>query len=290
MTNEKQQLWIPISDIGTSVDFNSLSEQKILKNHSKLIHKEKEVDIDKLKILWSIETGLIENAYKLDDVEINNLLNNGIRSGVISNKNNEDPNHVISVLKDQYDTLNGIYDWVQMKRPLTTSLIKEMHQWIMSNHKTADGIDSNGKKIKISLLRGEFKKMPNNPVRLDGEIHNYCPPEHVNNEIDRLLSMHEKHNKENVHPLVKASWLHHRFIQIHPFQDGNGRVTRCIASYSLIKDGHLPFILDHKTKYSYYDSLDAANAGNLNDFIKLSYKQQKNYYEKFNLNENINTK
>jgi|GEM_PF-6737520 len=32
------------------------------------------------------------------------------------------------------------------------------------------------------------------------------------------------------HPLLVAAWLHHQFVQIHPFQDGNGRVTRALVA------------------------------------------------------------
>ena len=42
---------------------------------------------------------------------------------------------------------------------------------------------------------------------------------------------------------VEAAWLHHRFTQIHPYQDGNGRVARALASLLFIKAGWFPVVV-----------------------------------------------
>lgn len=46
-----------------------------------------------------------------------------------------------------------------------------------------------------------------------------------------------------VSPEVEAAWLHHRFTQIHPFQDGNGRIARLLASLVFIKAGWFPLVV-----------------------------------------------
>jgi len=52
--------------------------------------------------------------------------------------------------------------------------------------------------------------------------------------MERLLELHQSHM--SVPPEVSAAWLHHRFTQIHPFQDGNGRIARAIADMALAQD------------------------------------------------------
>ena len=42
-------------------------------------------------------------------------------------------------------------------------------------------------------------------------------------------------NHHDVAPEVEAAWLHHRFTQIHPFQDGNGRIARALATLIFVK-------------------------------------------------------
>jgi Fic family protein len=48
---------------------------------------------------------------------------------------------------------------------------------------------------------------------------------HVAAEMDKLVELHREHRAAGVAPEVESAWLHHRFTQIHPFQDGNGRVA-----------------------------------------------------------------
>ena len=115
-----------------------------------------------------------------------------------------------------------------------------------------------GEKIEVPLERGVYKTLPNNPNIFDGSIHEYCPPEHVASEMDRLIQWHEKHLRREIPPEVEAAWLNHRFTQIHPFQDGNGRVARAIASLIFIKAGWFPLIVSADEKSTYLDALEEA--------------------------------
>ena len=61
----------------------------------------------------------------------------------------------------------------------------------------------------------------------------------------------------------------HRFLQIHPCEDGNGRVGRAISSLVLIKDGWLPLTVTRTDRLSYIDALRAADAGDLGSLVRL---------------------
>jgi prophage maintenance system killer protein len=128
-------------------------------------------------------------------------------------------------------------------------------------------VDSFGKKGTIPLLKGEFKKLPNNPLRA-GIVYEYCPPEHVDSEMDNLIKIfYDELN--NVHVLIKAAFIHHMFVQIHPFQDGNGRMARLLASFVLIKDNLFPFSLDRDKRTAYIDALEAADLGNYQKLVDI---------------------
>ena len=45
-------------------------------------------------------------------------------------------------------------------------------------------------------------------------------------------------------PVIVASWFHHRFTQIHPYQDGNGRVIRALTTLILLRSDLLPLVID----------------------------------------------
>jgi Fic family protein len=89
----------------------------------------------------------------------------------------------------------------------------------------------------------------------------------VDSEIDNLLRMHDEHVAKSVPVDVEAAWFHHRFVQIHPFQDGNGRMARALASLIYNKAGYLPPVVTLKGKPDYLKALDIADLGDLKPFV-----------------------
>lgn len=136
-----------------------------------------------------------------------------------------------------------------------------------------DGVDSQGRVVKVPLIKGDWKTQMNYPVR-DCVIYAYCAPEHVASEMDRLVAIHAEHVAKAVPSDVQAAWLHHRFTQIHPFQDGNGRVARAIASFVLVKDGLFPLVVTRNDKTNYLDALEAADLGSLKPLIEMIARLQ----------------
>ena len=58
-----------------------------------------------------------------------------------------------------------------------------------------------------------------------------------------------------------------RFVQIHPFEDGNGRVTRAIVTWHLVQHDHLPIVVTRDDRNDYIDALEAADDGNLTPLV-----------------------
>jgi hypothetical protein len=89
---------------------------------------------------------------------------------------------------------------------------------------------------------------------------------------------------------VEAAWLHHRFSQIHPFQDANGRVSRAIASMVLVRAGLFPLVVTRDDKVKYLDALEAADQGDLRALVDLFAALQRSQFRKATaLSENILT-
>jgi fido (protein-threonine AMPylation protein) len=127
--------------------------------------------------------------------------------------------------------------------------------------------DQFGNLFEARLLKGKYKERPNNPKKPDGSIHQYCPPEQVDPEMERLLALHEEHEKKGVPVEIEAAWLHHRFTQIHPYQDGNGRVARALASLLFIRAGWFPVVVTREERARYIDALEVADEGDLRSFV-----------------------
>ena len=198
---------------------------------------------EKLSREWAIETGVIENLYEIERGVTQTLIERGFQAELLSHGSTNRPReYVLQLLRDQKEALDGVFDFVSSRRELSTSYIKELHAALLRSQGTVEGIDPLGHAVELPLTKGAWKTQENYPVR-DGVTYNYCPPEHVASEMDRLVAIHDEHVANSVPSEVQAAWLHHRFTQIHPFQDGNGRVARALASLVLVKDGLFPLVV-----------------------------------------------
>ena len=235
---------------------------------------------EKLSREWAIETGIIENLYDIDRGVTQTLIESGFHAELISHGTvNKPRNYVISLLRDQKAALDGIFAFVKGERDLSTSYIKTLHAAMLANQETTEGVDSQGKPVEIPLIKGDYKQQPNSPVR-NGTTYTYCPPEHTDSEMDRLIAMHTEHRKQQLPSEIQAAWLHHRFSQIHPFQDGNGRIARAIASLVLIKDNLFPMLVTRDDRRGYIHSLEAADKGDLKPLVDLIAQLQIRQFRK----------
>jgi len=234
--------------------------------------------MERLKREWAVETGLIERLYIWDRGITELLIEHGIDAALIPNSASNDSGRVAAMIRDQKDAVESVFAFVQGHRSLSTSYIKELHSVFTRNQPFAEGRDQFGNKTQIPLLRGAYKERPNNPLRRDGTLHLYCPPEHVASEMDNLVAWHAAH--EGVAPEVEAAWLHHRFAQIHPFQDGNGRLARALATLIFVKADWLPLVVRDSDRAPYIAALEEADRGDLGPLVKLFASLQRKQFVK----------
>lgn len=243
----------------------------------------------RLRREWAIETGIIEGLYDIDRGVTRTLIERGLHASLIAHGDaNKPAEEIIPMLKDHEMVVEGLFDFVGQQRHLSTSYIKQIHQALTTHQETATGVDSFGHRTQIPLLRGEWKKWPNNPTREDGSVHEYCPPEQTASEMDRLIEMHQQHLEAGVPPGVEAVWLHHRFTQIHPFQDGNGRVARALASLIFIRAGWFPFVVNRDERLEYIEGLEKADLGDITSLLAMFGRMQKRAFNQaINLSSNV---
>jgi len=231
---------------------------------------------ERLQREWAIETGIIERIYSLDRGITQLLIERGIDDSLIPHDATDRPPELVAkIIRDQEAAIDFLFDFVSQKRALTQSFIKEMHALMTRHQESTTGVDQFGREMEIPLARGAFKTWPNNPTRADGSLHEYCPPEHVESEMERLLEMHTQHMAEAIPPEVESAWLHHRFTQIHPFQDGNGRMARAIASLVFMRSNWFPLVITRDDRARYLDALEQADRDGLAALIDLFASREK---------------
>lgn len=282
MEDKIVDLWKPInfSDTWSEADTSILDDlaPSWFKKRTELQEGNEDYEefINRLKRQHAIETGVVEKLYDLSEGITETFIKEGFVESYLSHDDtNIPPQQLMGYLKSHFEAMDFIFDLVRNERPLTITFIKQLHQLITKHQDFTAAIDTLGKKVSVKLLKGEFKKVENNPKREDGKIFLYCPPIHVDSEMDRLISIHSELWEKNIEPIIISTWLHHAFTQIHPFQDGNGRVARLLASLTLIRGNLFPFTVKRTDKVKYIDALEKADNNQPQELVSFFCNIQK---------------
>jgi Fic family protein len=223
---------------------------------------------EKLIRRLSIETGILEHLYDLDVGTTEALVAQGFVEDYVGRASTDiEPARLIDILRDHEAAIQLTMDCVAHNRALTKGLINELHAILTRHQDVTTAVDQFGNRFDIPLLKGKFKEQPNNPKRPDGNIHEYCPPIHVEAEMDNLLHWLSTYGAED--PVIVAAWLQHRFTQIHPYQDGNGRVSRALTTLILLRADILPLVIDRNLRVDYIKALETADLGDLTPLAEL---------------------
>ena len=121
-----------------------------------------------------------------------------------------------------------------------------------------------GQASRAQVIPGEYKTLPNSVITATGELFEYTAPMEVPARMQALVDWLGKtlaDPKQNI--LTVAAKLHHDFVLIHPFDDGNGRVARMLVNYLFLRDAYPPIIVPTERKKDYLTSLRLADAGDL---------------------------
>lgn len=288
------EIWHPIEDLPS--DWESLRQEDLLALANVWQDQKQRLEdtktykafLNRMRRKFAIETGVIEQLYTIDRGTTQLLIEQGIDVALIAHDaTNRPASEVVALIRDSEHAIEGLFDFVASQRDLSNSYIKQLHQLLTRHQEYTDAVDQFGNPARVQLLRGDWKKHPNNPKR-NGIIYMYCPPEQVASQMDQLIAWHLQHVQTGVSPDIEASWLHHRFTQIHPFQDGNGRVARLLASLVYIRAGWFPLVITRDDRSEYIEALEAADAGNLGKLVALfSRIQRQAFINALSLSEQV---
>ena len=124
------------------------------------------------------------------------------------------------------------------KKPLTEKFIKELHFTLKVG--TSDS-------LKSWFNVGNYKNRPN---EVGGN--ETCQPENVAKEMKQLLTTYNSLKDKTIEDIIE---FHYHFENIHPFQDGNGRIGRLIMFKECLANNIVPFIIEDEIKMYYYRGL-----------------------------------
>lgn len=131
------------------------------------------------------------------------------------------------------------------KRTITESDILTMHRMFYASIE--------------SEYAGKYRDID---VFISGSKYPVAEPKRIHLEMDELVRWIEG-EREKLHPVVFAAQLHKRFVFIHPFKDGNGRIARLIMNTALIQDGYMLAVIPPILRHEYIQLLEKAHRDEL---------------------------
>lgn len=158
-----------------------------------------------------------------------NILSYNQVEQVINQKGNNTKINAEKEVLNYWDALTFLEKSHDEKRNISVDFVKELHGYIAKKK-------NNPKK---SIFRGE---MPPGVLfavydNISG-IPEYIPPEWTDIKplVNDLINWY--HNETSLPIPIKAAIMHYQFATIHPFEDGNGRTSRALATYVLMENGY----------------------------------------------------
>lgn len=134
------------------------------------------------------------------------------------------------------------------RRALREQDILVLHQIIMK------GIDDEAGRLRTT------------EVRIAGADFIPPPAYEIPHLIEQLVDWYNR-NPDELRPIELAGILHHRFVWIHPFHDGNGRLARLLMNLALIRYGYPMAVILNVDRSKYYDTLKKADNGDPTSFV-----------------------
>lgn len=106
------------------------------------------------------------------------------------------------------------------------------------------------------------------PVIITGTSYTPPPPSKVNPAMQEFVAQIPI-QRDTLHPIALAGWLHIQLANIHPFIDGNGRTARLLMNLALMQSGYPITIIPPLVRSEYISALQASNTGDNQPFINL---------------------
>jgi Fic family protein len=161
-----------------------------------------------------------------------------------------------------------IEEVVKKQVPITEVFIRQLHELILKAPYQKKAITPDNQEVTRWIEIGKYKSQPNHVKTKTGEIFRFASPEETPALMNDLLNWYsEKKEDKDINPILFASQFHYKFIRIHPFDDGNGRLARLLMNFILMQFGYPPAIIKTGDKDNYFAALEQADAGMLEPFI-----------------------
>ncbi len=146
------------------------------------------------------------------------------------------------------------------EKQMTEYFIRVLHQTMLREDYTVYRQLPGGVNTSYVVHAGRYKTRPNSVITPTGERFEYASPEETPALMKDLVEWYNQAEAEGkLTPVELAALFHYRYIRIHPFEDGNGRIARLLMNYILLRHGYPMIVIRSQKKKAYLDALGKAD-------------------------------
>ena len=146
------------------------------------------------------------------------------------------------------------------QQPLTQNFIRTLHRTLLREDYTIYRTLPGGAQTSYTIHAGQYKTRPNSVITRYGDRFEYASPEETPALMTDLVDWYNaEEQKGELSPIELAILFHYRYIRIHPFEDGNGRIARLMVNYILSRHQYPMIVVRSRLKKDYLEALHQAD-------------------------------
>lgn len=140
--------------------------------------------------------------------------------------------------------------------PLTQNFIRQLHHTLLREDYTVYRNLPGGEITSYVIHAGQYKTRPNSVITRYGDRFEYASPEETPALMTDLVNWYNQAEQSGKFtPVELAAIFHYRYIRIHPFEDGNGRIARMMVNYILCRHDFPMIVVRSRKKKAYLEAL-----------------------------------
>lgn len=140
--------------------------------------------------------------------------------------------------------------------PLTQQFIRTLHKTLLREDYTVYRTLPGGVQTSYVIHAGQYKTRPNSVITRYGDQFEYATPEETPALMSDLVDWYNDAERSGKFtPIELAAIFHYRYIRIHPFEDGNGRIARLMVNYILTRHDYPMIVVRSRKKTEYLEAL-----------------------------------
>lgn len=141
-------------------------------------------------------------------------------------------------------------------QPLTQNFIRQLHKTLLREDYTVYRTLPGGVQTSYVIHAGQYKTRPNSVITRYGDRFEYASPEETPALMSDLVEWYNEAEASGEYsPIELAALFHYRYIRIHPFEDGNGRIARLLVNYILARHNWPMIVVRSRIKREYLEAL-----------------------------------